>query len=449
MVNESPKETKAYWFFTPHTLPDDEMLSLMQPNRHEVCLHVANHPYKELKRLEEGTGRKINYYTIHGTERLLGRLIWKRKINQSRAFVPVDFPLKNFWDFPTLQFDILCRQVSVPQAIHLAEEGIAEGKILHIHPDWLFINGRLNKRGSYYEALKKVLQVDEELDYLVADRKLFFKSAHYWDAQEYLHDHTPTPMLLQKLRNRDFDIYTFIERTWCSRPIDYSKDWIKKEDNIALLHVTKYDEWLKMVGKKTRNMIRKAEKNGITVQVTPPSDSIAREVWEIFNETPIRQGRTFPHYGQSLEKTKEMICAIDNSVFIGAFFESKLVGFVQLVKGDQLVVMSQILSLQKYWDKAVNNALIAKAVEVCAANGDQWLMYGRIGNHPSLDIFKESNGFEKHIINRYYVVLSSKGRIAVKLRLYRRLKDSLPESIKKITIPLFNWVSRTRAKFRH
>ena len=38
-------------------------------------------------------------------------------------------------------------------------------------------------------------------------------------------------------------------------------------------------------------------------------------------------------------------------------------------------------------------------------------MYGRIGNHPSLDSFKDNNGFVKYPITRYYIPLTGKGRI--------------------------------------
>ena len=75
-------------------------------------------------------------------------------------------------------------------------------------------------------------------------------------------------------------------------------------------------------------------------------------------------------------------------------------------------------------------------------------MYGRIGNHPSLDKFKENNGFIKFSLKRFYVAVSGKGRIALRLGLHRQLKDMLPQRTKSILIPIYNWVSRnkTRAK---
>jgi hypothetical protein len=93
--------------------------------------------------------------------------------------------------------------------------------------------------------------------------------------------------------------------------------------------------------------------------------------------------------------------------------------------------------------------LLAKAVEVCVANGERWLMYGRIGNHPSLDKFKDNNGFIKYPITRYYAPITSKGKLAIKMGLHRELKDAMPNSIKYLLLPAVNWVSRTKTKAKN
>ena len=108
MINESPREVKAYWFFTPYTTPDKELLELLTPDKHEVALHVANDPYGELEKLEKATNRKIKFYTVHGTARLLARLMWRRKLWEARASIPDGFPLQSFYEFPTLGFDRVC-----------------------------------------------------------------------------------------------------------------------------------------------------------------------------------------------------------------------------------------------------------------------------------------------------------------------------------------------------
>ena len=161
---------------------------------------------------------------------------------------------------------------------------------------------------------------------------------------------------------------------------------------LALLEIKDYETWWTNVGKKTRNMVRRAEKDGVKVTVVEPNEKFAEGVWKIYNETPIRQERALPHYGEPLEAVIRNVLTAQKSTFIGASLQEELVGFTQLLYGDNIAIINQILSMQRHWDKALNNTL-AKAVEVCASNGNGWLMYGRVGNHPSLDKFKESNGF--------------------------------------------------------
>ena len=134
--------------------------------------------------------------------------------------------------------------------------------------------------------------------------------------------------------------------------------------------------------------------------------------------------------------------------FIGAYLRDELVGFTQLVYGDNIAVISIILSLQKHWDKAVNNALVAKVVDVCPHKGVDWVMYGRMGNHPTLDKFKQNNGFSQFALTRYYIPLTRKGKIAIRLGLHREMKDFLPQSVKYPLIPVYNWVSRTMMKIK-
>jgi len=449
MFNESPKELMAYWFFTPQTTPDAELLALLRPNNNEVALHVATQPYQELERLEKATKRKVKYYTVHGTARLLARIMWRRKLWEARAPIPLDFPLKSFYDYPTLGLDRVCYDHNTEQALKIAEESVAKGEVLHVHPEWLFQRGTLNHRGPYYEVFKSLLQVDEDLDDIFVRKKSFAKIAYRPEQFEYVRNGAPSEQLLKKLSERGADIYTFIERKWCCPLSNPPKAWLKTEDNVAILKVTPYEEWLSSVGKKTRNMIRKAEKSGVKTESAQPDEKLAEGIWKIYNETPIRQGRAFSHYGARLEDLKLQVSHYGKTdTYISSTLDGQLVGFVQLTHGDQVTVMTQILSLQKHWDKAVNNALVAKAVEVCAGRGEKWLMYGRMGNHPSLDNFKESNNFQKLTLNRYYVPLTQKGATAMKLGLHRELKNALPPQLKNAFLPVFNWVSRTRIKAR-
>jgi hypothetical protein len=448
MINESPREVKAYWFFTPYTTPDKELLELLTPDKHEVALHVANDPYGELEKLEKATNRKVRFYTVHGTARLLARLMWRRKLWEARASIPSGFPLQSFYEFPTLGFDRACYNNPPSQAIEIGEKSIAKGEVLHVHPEWLFQRGAINHRGPFYEPLRWILQVDKELETVFVRKRGFARIAKHIETIEYERDSVPTERFVEKLWERGIDIFTFLERKWCCPIPNPPETWLKTEDNIALLNVTTYQEWLERVGKKTRNMIRKAEKNGVNIQVANPDDELAEGIWKIYNETPIRQGRPFTHFGQPLQTVKESLRIRVADTYIGAYLQSELIGFIQLVHGDKITIISQILSLQKHSDKAVNNALVAKAIEVCASKQYGWVMYGRMGNHPSLDNFKQNNGFDKFLLTRYYVPITGKGRTAMQLGLHREFKDIPPQRIKYPLIPVYSWVSRNKARLK-
>jgi len=443
MVNASERNVEAYWFFTPKTMPDKELLTLLDNDKHEVGLHVVNEPERELELLEKTTGEKVQYYTVHGTERFLGRIIWRRG-KTKKLIVPPDFSPQSFYQFTASSLDVICHFYSSEQAVRMAEQLIHKGHVLHFHPIWLFQKGRINHRGPFYEVLRRILRVDTELEALATRKKAFFKMAS--DTREYARDIMPTEELLCKLKERGVDIFSFIERTWCFKQPSISKSWGKSDDNVALLRLGSYDEWLKNIGKKTRNMIRKAEKSGIETRVAEPDDRLAEGIWRIYNEAPVRQGRAFPHYGASLKDVEKTVFSAKNSTYVAAYLQDELVGFIQLDHGNNVTIISQILSLQKHWDKAVNNALVAKAIETCADRAEQWVMYGRMGNHPTLDSFKQNNGFGPQQISRYYAPLTAKGKIAVKLGLCREIKDMLPRNVKYALIPLYNWLSRIRIR---
>jgi hypothetical protein len=452
MINESDRNIKAYWFFTPKTIPDKQLRELLDNPKHEIGLHIANKAQKELKKLEAITGKTIQYYTIHGTQRLLGQIIWKRKPGQTKAPVPDDFPLKSFYEYPndgnpvlSIGLDWFCN--AEPEKVdEVVERAIKTGGILHSHPEWLFNRGKLNHRGPFYSKLKEILRVDSDLNNLSIQKKGLIKTASF--TSEYLKDSKFNEAFLGKLKDRNVAVYSFLERSWCNPIKNPPSTWIKNPDNVALLEINSYEQWWERIGKKTRNMVRKAEKSGVQVKIVEPSKELALGIWKIYNETPIRQGRAFSHYGVSLENVEGQVLSAQADVFIGAYLCEELVGFIQLEFGDNICIVGQILSLQKHWDKALNNALLAKAVEVAVQRKERWLMYGRIGNHPSLDNFKQNNGFVKYPLNRYVLPLSRKGKLAVTLGLHKPIKDALPSFIKKPLFPVFNWISRTKIKLK-
>jgi hypothetical protein len=155
-------------------------------------------------------------------------------------------------------------------------------------------------------------------------------------------------------------------------------------------------------------------------------DDFVRGMTEIFNETPVRQGRPFWHYGKSFDVIKkEFSRYLFREEMIGAYFGNELVGFIMLGHADNYAVTGQIISKIEHRDKNVNNALIARAVQKCEEKNIPYLVYFFWGDG-GLAEFKRRNGFIKTGLPRYYIPLSFKGKLLLKLKLHHGLKNFIP-----------------------
>jgi hypothetical protein len=230
------------------------------------------------------------------------------------------------------------------------------------------------------------------------------------------------------------DLFTFLRKLPRTSPeYPYPMEW----DNVAAVPVSTYEHWwTRQVNGKTRNMVRRAENKGIVVREVPFDDSLVEGITAIYDECPVRQGRAFWHYRKGTGRVRqENGTFLDRSVFLGAFFEERLVGFAKLVEDEDRAqaALMQILSMVAHRDKAPTNALIAHAVRVCAERSVPHLVYANFayGNkqRDSLSDFKQHNGFQKIDVPRYYVPLTLAGRAALGLGLHRGLAHQIPEPV--------------------
>lgn len=221
------------------------------------------------------------------------------------------------------------------------------------------------------------------------------------------------------------DLLTFLQRVTDK---DYRYDFRLQWDSIAILPITTFENWwMRQINDKTRNMIRKAQKKGVEVRVIEFTEDLVKGIREIYNESPLRQGKPFKHYGKDLETLKkDHISYLERSDFIGAFYKNELIGFVKLVHGKGISNVMQIISKIAHKDKAPTNALIAKAVEICAQRGVPYLHYG-VWSKRGLGDFKKHHAFERFDLPRYFIPLTLKGRLILALNLHRRLSERLPE----------------------
>lgn len=252
------------------------------------------------------------------------------------------------------------------------------------------------------------------------------------DADTFLFLDDPQAVIreLRKSKQR-VDLFTFMQRPSETQP-RYA--YPMELDNLAVLPISTFDNWWnQQIGFKARNKAKQAEKKGLVIREVPFSEELVRGISEIYNETPTRQGRKFPHFGKDLATVyAEEATYLDQSVFIGAYLGERLVGFIKLLwdtDGSQAGLLN-IVSLVEQRDKAPTNALVAHAVRLCAQRNTPYLVYSRFAygrrTGDSLSDFKERNAFQRVDVPRYYVPLSPLGAIALKAGLHRKLVDRIP-----------------------
>jgi hypothetical protein len=227
------------------------------------------------------------------------------------------------------------------------------------------------------------------------------------------------------------DIFCFSQKIPDITPrYDYPYEW----DNWAAIPLSSFDDWWGKLSQESRRNVRRAAKRGVVVKVTEFDDELVRSIQSIYDETPIRQGRRFWHFEKDFETVKmENATYLDRSDFLGAYFEDELIGFIKIIHLDKIASLIQIISKIEHQDKRPTNALIAKAVEVCHQKGVKFLVYTKFvydGNQSSpLTEFKRRNGFEEIRYPRYFVPLTAKGALAVKLGIHRGLRRLIPAPI--------------------
>jgi hypothetical protein len=224
------------------------------------------------------------------------------------------------------------------------------------------------------------------------------------------------------------DVLTFFQRVPDTTP---KFPFHHTTDNYAVVPITTFEAWWDALPQESRKNARRAAKRGVEVKVSTFDDELVRGIKKIFDESPVRQGRRFWHFGKDHATVKmEQGTYLERSEFIGAYFEGELIGIVKFVYVDKLAYLLTIIGMNAHWDKRPMNAMLAKAIEVCAQKKAGYFVYGNYiygkKSDSSLVEFKRRNGFVQADFPRYYVPLTLKGKIYVALRMYRGLSGSLP-----------------------
>lgn len=214
----------------------------------------------------------------------------------------------------------------------------------------------------------------------------------------------------------------------------YHAEW----DNVAAIPITTFaDWWENRLSQVTRKNVRRSAKRGAIVKTTEFNDEFVNGIVRINNETPVRDGRPFWHFGKDFETVKRDYSAyLDRSAFLGAYFGDDLIGFIRIIDLGETASIMQLLCKNTHYDKRPANALLAKAVELCAEKGFKFLVYGKYiygdNRESPLTEFKRRNGFEQFAIPSYFVPLTFKGRLAIKLHVHMGMRRLVPKPVTQL-----------------
>jgi hypothetical protein len=240
--------------------------------------------------------------------------------------------------------------------------------------------------------------------------------------------------------NLSADVFTFSQSVSDSTPrYGYYHEW----DNLAVIRLTAFSDWWLQLPDSVQRAIRKAMRVGVVTREVALDDELVEGIRTIYDESPVRQGRVFWHYRKDFQAVKaENSTYSDRNLFIGAYYGSELIGFVRIIRVGRVAEIIQILSKKAHQDKRPTNALIAKAVELCVERGMSHLVYcNYVYRDPrsSLTEFKRRNRFEQVLVPRYYVPLTWKGNVMLKLRLHHGVKSLMPHLGIRIFLRSRSW----------
>ena len=235
------------------------------------------------------------------------------------------------------------------------------------------------------------------------------------------------------------DLFTFAQKISDPTPrFEFDSEW----EHFAVIPITTYKDWLKNgIRRGARVNLHRAEREGVVVRAVPYDDHFVQGIKDLYDETPIRQGKPFWHHGKNFEDIKKIHGTYrERAEYIGAYFEGELIGFLKMVYVGNIAKTMNVIGKEKYFCKRPTNALIAKAVEICAEKGIAYLNYGeyrfRGKKESSLSDFKRRNGFQEFNVPRYYVPLTTKGKLALALGLHRDSKTLMPWTVTKFLLHL-------------
>ena len=232
---------------------------------------------------------------------------------------------------------------------------------------------------------------------------------------------------------RAADLFVFGQKTPGTAPrYPYAIEW----GNVAAVRTESFDAWWGGLPRQSKQNIKRAEREGVVVSRRELDDEFIEGIVRINNESPVRQGRHFWHYGKDFAAVKrDYSDFLDRSYFLAAHYGDEMIGFLRLIDLGEVITVLQLLCLNAECQRRPANALISKAVELCVEKGARYFVYGQFvyGDNvdSSLTEFKRRNGFEQFQVPTYHVPLTAKARAALAMNLHKGVRAFVPRRLWK------------------
>lgn len=250
----------------------------------------------------------------------------------------------------------------------------------------------------------------------------------------------------QRIGGRRADLFAFSQRLPDTRP---SFPYRSERVSVAALNLQTFDAWWAALPQETRKNVRRAERRGVEVRVQRLDDELIRGIKAVNDECPVVQGKRSRFFGRGIEEVwKDHVSFADRSWYVCAYHAGELIGYMKTVHCGTFASVLTTLTRPSHADKRPANAVLARVVRLCADEKIPHLVYGQLnyGNkrEGSLREFKLRNGFSEILIPRYYVPLTLRGRLALRLGLHKGLLGILPPWAVKLALRGRNLLRRPR-----
>jgi len=227
------------------------------------------------------------------------------------------------------------------------------------------------------------------------------------------------------------DIFTFSQKI----PDVQLKYFYPSElESVAAISIVSFKDWWEALPQESRKNVRRSQKRGVVIHAKELDSTVVEGIRSVNDDSPMRQGVQNAYYGLSSEDTWKRYGEFNGRCdFICAYAGEEMIGFLHLVYRKNIAAILNLTVKPSQFDKRPANALVAKAVEICAARSISHITYGlyNYGNKrdSSLREFKIRNGFEEILVPRYFVPLTVWGKLCMKGNLHRGLIGILPPSL--------------------